>query len=122
MLAYEFFLPISAAGFGLGSGISHIWPNGLLVFFVHFAWATMFGIITLIAGLVGTGRLPNEISVAIVMFAFFGVGFVHTAFFAEHGRFGLPEDDIFLFCQGTMPAVDVAASGASKVNADMGLV
>lgn len=49
MLAYELFLPISAAGFGLGSGIGHIWPNGLLVFFVHFAWATMFGIFTLIA-------------------------------------------------------------------------
>ncbi|MCE5269246.1 MAG: UDPGP type 1 family protein [Planctomycetaceae bacterium] len=28
------------------------------------------------------------------------------AFFAEHGRFGLPEDDLMLFCQGTMPAVD----------------
>ncbi len=29
-----------------------------------------------------------------------------AAFFAEHGRFGLPEEDLFLFCQGTMPAVD----------------
>lgn len=29
-----------------------------------------------------------------------------TAFFAEHGRFGLPVEDLFLFCQGTMPAVD----------------
>ncbi len=31
-----------------------------------------------------------------------------AAFFAEHGRFGLPEEDLFLFCQGTMPAVDQA--------------
>ncbi len=31
-------------------------------------------------------------------------------FLAEHARFGLPEDDLLLFCQGTMPAVD-AASG-----------
>ncbi len=31
-------------------------------------------------------------------------------FLAEHDRFGLPEDDLLVFCQGTMPAVD-AASG-----------
>ena len=31
-----------------------------------------------------------------------------VAFFTEHGRFGLPEEDLFIFCQGTMPAVDAA--------------
>ena len=31
-----------------------------------------------------------------------------VAFFAEHNRFGLPEDDLIIFCQGTMPAVDAA--------------
>jgi hypothetical protein len=49
MLAYGFFLPLSAAGFGLGSGIPGLWPNGLLVFFVYFAWASMFGLLTLVA-------------------------------------------------------------------------
>ncbi len=29
-----------------------------------------------------------------------------VAFLAEHGRFGFPADDLYLFCQGTMPAVD----------------
>jgi UDP-N-acetylglucosamine/UDP-N-acetylgalactosamine diphosphorylase len=29
-----------------------------------------------------------------------------VAFFAEHGRFGFPADDLHIFCQGTMPAVD----------------
>ncbi len=29
-----------------------------------------------------------------------------AAYFAEHERFGLAEDDVFLFCQGTMPAVN----------------
>jgi UDP-N-acetylglucosamine/UDP-N-acetylgalactosamine diphosphorylase len=28
------------------------------------------------------------------------------AFLQEHHRFSLPEDDLFVFCQGTMPAVD----------------
>ncbi len=29
-----------------------------------------------------------------------------VAFFAAHDRFGLPAEDLFVFCQGTMPAVD----------------
>ncbi len=29
-------------------------------------------------------------------------------FLRRHERFGLPEDDVVLFCQGTMPAVDAA--------------
>jgi len=29
-------------------------------------------------------------------------------FFARNGRFGLPEEDFMVFCQGTMPAVDMA--------------
>jgi len=47
LVAYELFLPLCAAGFGLGSGVSEIWPQGLYVFFVHLAWASFFGIITL---------------------------------------------------------------------------
>ncbi len=31
-----------------------------------------------------------------------------SAFLAEHNRFGLGEDDVVVFCQGTMPAVDAA--------------
>ncbi|MGA2796973.1 MAG: UDPGP type 1 family protein [Thermoguttaceae bacterium] len=31
-----------------------------------------------------------------------------VAFFKEHNRFGLPEDDLFIFRQGVMPAVDAA--------------
>jgi UDP-N-acetylglucosamine/UDP-N-acetylgalactosamine diphosphorylase len=29
-----------------------------------------------------------------------------VAFLEEHNRFGLPEEDLVVFCQGTMPAVD----------------
>ncbi len=47
LVAYELFLPLCAAGFGLGSGVTEIWPQGLYVFFVHLAWASFFGIITL---------------------------------------------------------------------------
>ena len=47
LLAYELFLPLCAAGFGLGSGVGEIWPQGLFVFFAHLAWGTFFGLITL---------------------------------------------------------------------------
>jgi hypothetical protein len=47
LLAYGIILPIGAAGFGLGSGVEGIWPQGLQVFLVHLAWATFFGILTL---------------------------------------------------------------------------
>jgi len=47
LVAYEFFLPLCAAGFGLGSGVSEIWPQGLLVFLAHVAWGTFFAILSL---------------------------------------------------------------------------
>ena len=49
VLAYEFFLPLASGGFGLGSGIPGLWPQGLLVFVVHFAWASLFGLLALLA-------------------------------------------------------------------------
>jgi hypothetical protein len=49
LLTYGLFLPLCAAGFGLGSGIGvdEIWPQALYVFLVHFTWATFFGILSL---------------------------------------------------------------------------
>jgi len=41
-LAYEIFLPLTAAGFGLGSGAPGLFPNGLTVFAVHLSWAVLF--------------------------------------------------------------------------------
>lgn len=47
LVAYELFLPLCAAGFGLGSGVEGLWPPGMMVFLVHLAWATLFCILTL---------------------------------------------------------------------------
>lgn len=49
VLAYSLFTPISAAGFGLGSGVAGMWPKGVLVFSVHLAVATLTGLLTLFA-------------------------------------------------------------------------
>lgn len=46
-LAYELYLPLAAAGIGLGSGEAFLWPDGLVVFALHLAWAALFGALTL---------------------------------------------------------------------------
>jgi hypothetical protein len=47
ILAYAFFFPIGAAGFGLGAGVPEIWPNGIFIFLTHLALATLVGWIVL---------------------------------------------------------------------------
>jgi uncharacterized membrane protein len=46
-LAYGLYLPLSAAGFGLGSGEPFLWPDGVVVYAVHLSWAAILGAITL---------------------------------------------------------------------------
>jgi len=81
LLAYELFLPLCAAGFGLGSGVSGLWPEGLFVFFVHLAWGTFFGIITLFflrfyptsfGGLAFTGFIFIVLIVIVTSYTGFG--------------------------------------------------
>lgn len=45
MIAYELYLPVSAAGFGLGSGIDGLWPEAGLVFLIHLALSLMVSLI-----------------------------------------------------------------------------
>lgn len=45
-LAYSLYLPLTVAGFGLGSGANHLWPDGLVLFAVHLAWAALIGALT----------------------------------------------------------------------------
>lgn len=46
-LVYELYVPLGMAGFGLSSGRAGLFPDGLLVFGVHLAWAILIGTITL---------------------------------------------------------------------------
>ncbi len=46
-LVYCLYLPLSAAGIGLGSGEPFLWPDGLVVYALHLAWAALFGAFTL---------------------------------------------------------------------------
>lgn len=58
VVAYELFLPLNAAAFGLASGVSDIFPQGILVFTAHLAWAMLFGALTLFF----LGFRPSKIS------------------------------------------------------------
>jgi len=46
-LAYELYLPLSAAGIGLGAGEPFLFPDGLVVFALNLAWAALFGALAL---------------------------------------------------------------------------
>jgi uncharacterized membrane protein len=47
-LAYEILIPVGVAGFGLIKGGSGLWPDGLVVFTVHTAWAVLFSALMLV--------------------------------------------------------------------------
>lgn len=47
IIAYAFFLPINAVGFGISAGLDEVWVQGLIVFAVHFSLASILGLITL---------------------------------------------------------------------------
>lgn len=89
-LAYTLFLPIVVAGFGLGSGIPHLYPDGLVVFAIHLAWGVVLGAVIL--AILGfrpmsvfgytLGGAVTLIGVALVV----GVG----AFSTTLGWFGAP--------------------------------
>jgi hypothetical protein len=70
VIAYTFFLPISASGFGLGSGLEGLWPQGALVAAVHFALASIFGLGTLFLLRLRPSKWGIVISlIALVLFA-----------------------------------------------------
>jgi hypothetical protein len=46
-LAYSLYLPLTIAGYGLTSGIPHLWPDALVVFAIYLAWAVVLGSLTL---------------------------------------------------------------------------
>ena len=84
LLTYGLFLPLSAAGFGLGSsvGANEIWPQALYVFLVHFSWATLFCLISLFflrfyptnaGGIIFTGLVFLLLIVVIASLTGFGV-------------------------------------------------
>jgi hypothetical protein len=46
-LAYALYIPLTIAGFGLVSGIPHLWPDGLVVFALYLAGGVLIGALAL---------------------------------------------------------------------------
>lgn len=91
LVTYGLFTPIAAAGFGLGNGAPFLWPDGLVVFVIHLAWAILCGAITLaIIGFRPPTLFGYSLSATLLLGAFLlfigftGAGAVFGA------RFGLP--------------------------------
>jgi hypothetical protein len=46
-LAYELYIPLVIAGFGITSGVPHLFPDGLVIFVINLAWGALLSAITL---------------------------------------------------------------------------
>jgi hypothetical protein len=88
-LAYPLYLPLSAAGFGLGSGVPDLWPDGLVVFAVHLSWTALLGFLTLaILGfrpLTLFGYTLSAVVSLVGILLFIGIGGAGAAFGAQVG-------------------------------------
>jgi hypothetical protein len=42
-IAYELYLPVGVAGFGLSSGLNGLWPGALELFLIHLVWTILVG-------------------------------------------------------------------------------
>lgn len=47
IVAYQFYIPLTAAGFGIGSGERYLFPDGIVVFAVYLSLTTIIGALTL---------------------------------------------------------------------------
>lgn len=47
ILAYELYLPLGIAGFGLTGRIPDLWPDGLVIFAIYLTWTILLATITL---------------------------------------------------------------------------
>jgi hypothetical protein len=56
-IAFVIIIPIGVAGFGLTSGVNHLFPDGLIVFLIYLAWSAIVGLITLLI----TGLRPRTV-------------------------------------------------------------
>ena len=107
-------LVLVAGGQGTRLGFDH--PKGLYPI-GPVSKASLFQI--LIEKLVAVGR-RNEVAIPLYLMTSPATRQETVEFLQAHDRFGLPEADLTVFCQGTMPAVD-AANGKVLLEAPGGM-
>lgn len=85
IVAYLFFLPINAIGFGISAGLQEVWLQGLIVFLVHFSLASIVGLITLFILRLrpSTGGLVLS-GLVLLLFISILFGFMSTGFRSDN--------------------------------------
>lgn len=90
-LAYELYLPLGVAGYGIMTSSKGLWPDGLLVFGVYLAGSALIGVIVLaLTGLrpmINLGYTVGTTAVLIAMCALVAFSGVETA---RHFQVALP--------------------------------
>lgn len=90
-LAYELYLPLGVAGFGLLTGSKGLWPDGLLVFGVYLATSALVGVVVLaLTGLrpmIHLGYTLGTTAALVAMCALVAFSGVETA---RHFQVALP--------------------------------
>jgi len=78
-LAYELYLPVGIAGFGLTSGTGSLWPAGLIVFLIHLVWAALVGVIVMaVLGLRPLTVFGYAISITLAVLSLISAGAIAT--------------------------------------------
>lgn len=94
MLTYALYLPLSAAGFGLGVGQAGLWPDGLLVFGIHLSIASLLGVLTFFVlgfrPLTFAGYTFGTTILLIALVGFLAISGIGTAFTAQLAMPGMP--------------------------------
>ena len=78
MVAYALYLPLGVAGFGLGSGITDLWPQGLFVFLAHLSITLLISLTIFIymgvrpANKLGLALAGSIALISLFVLAFFG--------------------------------------------------
>lgn len=87
-LTYVIYVPVAVAGFGLSSGVAHLFPDGLVLAVVHLAWVVLLGALALaILGFRPLTLFGYTLSgVMILIGVILLIGF--SAFSAVFGAFG----------------------------------
>lgn len=90
-VAYELYLPLAAAGFGLSSRIPNLWPDGLAIFAVYLAWAALLGAFTLaMLGLRPASLFGYTLSGAVLLLGIILIIGISSAGAVVGAEIGLP--------------------------------
>jgi len=90
-IAYELLIPLTAAGFGLGSGIQGLWPDGLVVYATHLVLLGLLGsVVFLFKGIKPLSFLGYTVGSLVILLGVLGLIGLSSAGAIVGGKVALP--------------------------------